>query len=276
MIAPMTRNPYFVLLTKGRTGSSALVSDIDKHCSIVCHQELFTRGQPPTPGNVETFNQFRGSQPHANLSDYLSYLSQDAISSKGRLALVGFKLLTNQLDEQRSCGLWEFLSAASLPIILLRRNPFDAGLSAAIARSRQVFNLRRGHGAEQISSICKANVDIDYLRSEIPMYEQWNLEWPVILEGAGCHFKVIEYDDYNANRLDIVNGIYSFLGKDQVSSMGINDYVKVTSGNPYEDIINARDVVSCLQELRSPSRARISVRSKLGAFGRKLNNLWKH
>lgn len=99
-----SRGALFSIITRGRTGSTALASDLDSHPNITRHQELLRRDLAPQWGDrVPTLGAFLEQDVSANFDKYLDLLlDRKEVGSSA----VGMKILLNQVSENESVARW--------------------------------------------------------------------------------------------------------------------------------------------------------------------------
>lgn len=228
---------FFTVLTRGRTGSSALIDDLDQHPEIVCHQELF-RAEPLTfPSDKVPI--FEVAKRDIQFLSSRDYLQEVATHSPGKL--VGFKTLMFHLELRSDASLESYIFESSMPIIFLTRDPVRAALSAAIAKERKLFYARKD---EESQDHLKRRVTLDpaYVSDEARFYAYWSEQWQEKLLASKKPHIVVTYEQYLKDRLALTNSIFRFLKVRELSDLPTNNYSKVTSENVWADIVNYREV----------------------------------
>jgi len=196
----------FALLTRGRTGSTPLIHDIDQHPNIVCHQELFR----PVPvfdpfDKAPTYEAVKLDISNISAEEYLRDVKSATPNKK-----VGFKALMFHLDLRKEIGLQDFMFESKMPIIFLTRDPVRAALSAAIAKERNLFNIHTD-GDQQNHLKRRVALDPNFVADEAGFYAHWAEHWQATLRELEMPHIVVTYEQYVSNRLAVVNSIFRFL-----------------------------------------------------------------
>ena len=240
-----------ILLTRGRTGSTAIVSDLNQHSRIEFFQEIFSSFIAKIPyfetkeGNkIPWYSLFENKNTNqlGSINDYFDHINGKV---RANTSVIGFKLLLNQLDEMGDSGLLEFVLKNKVPIIFLDRKPFNAAMSAAIAKERKIFNVKTiniGKDNVQSKMKCKPKVDFKYLISEITKFRHWSKYWLNFLSENDHPHVHLSYEMYCSDRIRSLNKVYNFLGIETITAIGQNEYVRMTSGNIWKDIKNPIEI----------------------------------
>lgn len=228
-----------IVLTRGRTGSSALIDDIDQHPDASCHQELFrTTGHSPHD-SVPSFSTVLKSTPALTARRYVEGLAQAAATP-----VFGFKLLISNIDEwPAEVGLRELLLNQA-HVVFLTRNPKSAAISAGIAKARNAYNIRETDTDQDYRERLSRRVVVDpqYVRDEVRYNSHWADQWLSELQAARTPHLHVTYEAYSADRLSILNQIFDFAGLLSLNDLARNSYVRVTSPVVWDDIENADEV----------------------------------
>ncbi len=246
-VSPRTEPVLFAVLTRGRTGSTPVCEDLDMHPDVTCHQEVFRLGPLHTyTDKAESFLAYR-ERTGGTVEAYLAHLG---VLEPGKRR-VGFKLLINHFEERQADGLEEAFYRLRIPAIYLVRDPLSAGLSAAIAAARGVYNMRRDETYTDSRRLMAARVslDIDVLRDEIAFFEYWQQHWQSQLARSGLPFMTLRYEDYVSDRLAAMNRVFVFLGVAPLLELAENPYQRVTGEHPLDGIENAEAVSKVLSEM---------------------------
>ena len=227
----------FTMLTRGRTGSTPLIDDIDRHPEIACHQELFRpeiKTEPPDM--VPSYEAVRKNGRTLTAEDYLREVAAATPGKK-----VGFKTLIFHFEERQEIGLESFMFGSSMPIIFLTRDPVRAALSAAIARERQVFNVHADQKPRENQGK-RVTLDPTYVSNEARYYAHWSDHWQTKLRDLKAPHIVVTYEQYVSDRLAVVNSIFRFLNVQEMPSLPPNSYSKVTSDDVWKDVVNHAEI----------------------------------
>jgi LPS sulfotransferase NodH len=231
----------FVVLTRGRTGSTPLVADINHHPEVVCHQELFTT--EPIAHVHDTIAPYYETIKRAGRTlSAEQYLRETSVAVPA--ARVGFKALISHLDLRRDIGLERFLLESSMPVVFLVRDPLRAAISAAIAVQRGTFNLHVKEDDLDYRASLKNKVKLDpsFISDEARYFAYWADYWKEKLRAGHSPHIVVTYEDYLSNRSALINRIFRFLGVAEIAHLAENPYSKVTSDDVWSDIINADEI----------------------------------
>lgn len=234
---------FFTVLTRGRTGSTALIDELDQHPDIVCHQELFRPDPLAPPESVDLASEkvptFEAVKHEGRTLSAQDYLQEVAAASSGKL--VGFKTLMFHLELREEARLESYIFGSAMPIVFLTRDPVRAALSAAIAKERKHFSFRVD---EEEKDHLKRRVRLDpaFVSDEARYYSYWSENWQTKLRELNAPHLVVSYEQYMKDRLGLMNLIFRFLKVRELSSLPPNNYSKVTSEDVWDDIINQREV----------------------------------
>jgi LPS sulfotransferase NodH len=211
-----------VLITRGRTGSTAVIDELGKTPRAVSVQEIFSAGPDleyyPT---FPPFNGWRGKRLLGRilreeiLADwFLKKLHRHAARS-GAYALF-WKLLSHQFEERPY--LCELIKRHAYQAIYLKRNPVKQVLSGIVAGQRNVYNQK-----EKIQDRNKYDVDIDKFR--------WLVEWEKtsvisdceFLKNNGFRFMEITYEEFVNDRSGFFSKIFCYFSL-PLSTPGKSDF----------------------------------------------------
>lgn len=236
----------FVVLTRGRTGSTPIVADINQHPAIDCHQEVFRSEPVVSPQDMAL--SFVGEAMRSPGLTAEQYVSGLAVQSSPGAQAVGFKLLLNQIDERGASGLMDFLLSGRLLVVFLSRDPIRSALSAAIAKGRNAYNWHQDtqDAAYRERLNLKVNIDLDFVKTEATYYEYWATRWLDDLRGASVPHIHITYEEYEADRLGLINRVFGFVGVPSLSALEPNPYARVTKGEVWDNVANTDEVRALL------------------------------
>lgn len=152
----------FFIFTRGRSGSTAIIDELNSHPQCVCHGEIFRRDPLRNPKVKKAYEEMGveylklrltndqaipyglwkkiEKNTHKSIIDYLDFLETDA-ASKGYGAM-GFKFLHNYVVEMpdllKNLKKYEYKA-----IHLIRRNVVRQVISGMVAAKRGVYNSRK-------------------------------------------------------------------------------------------------------------------------------------
>jgi len=209
----------FVLVTRGRTGSTAIIDELDKSTQLCTAGELFRKG----PFNERVLKRFSLIKPFDmwNKGNWLKQLVKFYCSDTRRahiylthaesLAQVkgaggfGWKLLSHQLDERPF--LQNLLKQKNYRAIYLRRNNVRQVLSGMVASKRGIWN-----SVEKIDDDQVHYIDV----KEFKWLVQWERECVkndlIRLAAEGFDFIEVSYEGFCSDRQSFYNDIFNFLG----------------------------------------------------------------
>lgn len=233
----------FVVLTRGRTGSTPVVADINQHPDVVCHQELFRPAPIRSPHDIApSYEAVRESGRALSAEDYLKETERVAPAAQ-----VGFKALLQDLGRHAGIGLERFM-LDNLRILYLTRDPVTSALSAAIANARGAFNRHVSLSDKDYLDRLAKRVSLDPFEVvEGAKHQQyWDDYWRARLPEENVPHLVISYEEYVSDRLGLMSRIFGFMGVAEIASLPPTPYLKVTSEDVWSDIINADEVKKAL------------------------------
>lgn len=230
----------FFVFTRGRTGSTAIVDEIDKHSDVTCWQELFIdlssnsilaecyrkhgtqfdkydikKEWRPTYDlwlkqykNIKNLYFYRHLPVNKRFTvkRYLGYIENLEIE-RGRKA-VGFKLLEHQ--GEKAPGLLDILKQRGYKAIYLERtNLVRLVLSGIIAEKRKRYNVKNYRHTGDAHFI-----DLDEFEKRMGYQEYLINRQKGLLDSKGYDTLYITYEDFMDNREILYREIFSFLGVD--------------------------------------------------------------
>lgn len=234
----------FAVLTRGRTGSTPLVDDIDRHPDIACHQELFR--QEPVNNMHDKAPSYEAVRQNGRTPGAEDYLREVAAATPGKT--VGFKALMTHLEQRHDIGLESFMFGSSMPIVFLTRDPVRAALSATIAKERKLFSIRVDQ-KQQDHDKQPVVLDPTFVADEARYYAHWSDHWQARLRELKTPHIVVTYEQYVADRLALVNTIFRFLKVRELPELPSNSYAKVTSDDVWKDVANSDEVRKALSRI---------------------------
>ncbi|PCJ83911.1 MAG: hypothetical protein COA54_14695 [Thiotrichaceae bacterium] len=230
----------FVVLTRGRTGSTAIIDEINKHEDVVCWQELFIN-LDSDPMLKELYDNFGVDFDRYGLQDWFptfdlwlkqtktfKLFSKDVYFYKGKLLTiskimktylqemenhafdlgnqaVGFKLLGHQV-----LNLPAFLAVLKeldyKVIYLERKNVVKQVLSGVIANKRKVYNQRN-----YIPDNKSFSVDLNEFKFLVSVeMSEVNVQKSMI-EFSEIESLYVSYEDFLSDRKRFHTAIFDFL-----------------------------------------------------------------
>jgi LPS sulfotransferase NodH len=233
----------FVVLTRGRTGSTVICADINQHPDVVCHEELFR--STPVSSVLDLAPSYEAVKKSGRTLSTADYLTE--VLSGSTAQMVGFKALLGDLDRHEAIGLEQYI-LENTKTIFLTREPVRMALSAAIASCRGAFNLHKDFSGQDYLAKLASRVQIDpeFVINEVNYNVYWSEIWQKRLRDTGTPHININYEEYVNGRQILLNRVFDFLGVGVMSTLGPTVYLKVTSENVWEDIINADEIHDAL------------------------------
>ena len=236
----------FFIYTRGRTGSTAVIDEINKHPDITCWQELFIALS--SDAMMESFYQRHGVRfsdyeikmhwrptfelwsrqfrkvhmlnsvfylenrmPRTSAGMVRRYLEETSqIELEMRKKAVGFKLLQNQADVAR--GFFRILKESGYKAIYLERvNVVKRVISGIIANRRKTYNAKNYQSSDDVYTIdmaeFKSLVDIEI--NAVNMEKR-------MLEKNGFEILYVTYEEFLEDRKGFYTQIFDFIGVDNV------------------------------------------------------------
>ncbi|QPD03472.1 MAG: hypothetical protein Nkreftii_001246 [Candidatus Nitrospira kreftii] len=225
----------FVLVTRGRTGSTAVLDELGKSSRLCTTQELFLR----QPTSAKNWNHYYSLLPPFDLwkqqggwwKRRFPYYDSDRQQARRYLVHAetlahrkgvegfGWKVLSHQFEERPFLS--ELLERHGYRAIYLRRNSVRQVLSGMVANQRGIYN-----SLEKIVDERRYHIEIDRF--------QWLVRWEreclkndcVGLATAGFDFIEISYEDFCADRHAFYANIFHFLNL-PMELPPASDFVKV-------------------------------------------------
>lgn len=236
----------FTVLTRGRTGSTPFVEDLDAHPDIACYQELFRLGpEEDLHDKVRSYASLARERGPISASEYL-----EIIAPKDCRAF-GWKTLVAHFDEREDLHLWNLLTTRHAKIIYMVRNPAAAALSAAIAIQRGIFNIPKV-SLEYCLKLDNRNqplqLDIDWLVEEAGYYRMYFDMWHNKLKQSQLPVLVVEYERYLHNKGEVLNSAYAFLGVPTIKVPDDNPYEIMVTSSVLERVANLEEALRALRK----------------------------
>jgi sulfotransferase family protein len=212
----------FFLITRGRTGSTAVIDELGKASEICTAQELFLKYKFGKKEDWEyhydiimpfdvwrTESWWRRLPPSTIYSDSAKaeqYLKASENSAKRRGAKsFGFKALSSNFEERPFLG--SVLKQRGYKAIYLTRNLARQVLSGMVANQSGLWNTK-----ENVEETGRYYIDLDQfqmtLKGEVKATE---IDY-ALLNAKGFSFIVVSYEDFCTNRESFYEKIFHFLG----------------------------------------------------------------
>ncbi|ATX80295.1 hypothetical protein Ga0123461_1883 [Mariprofundus aestuarium] len=238
----MSKEKFFIF-TRGRTGSTAIIDELDNHPDIVALQELFISLEKSPELSKAYLEHGKGFYKHISApyqvlpygawsSQYrrfrlpvigVTYLACNRlISEKGMLSLYldqseqrtllsgqgkrfGFKVLANHFDERPDLA-GALKARGYMAIYLERKNTVKLILSGLIARQRGIYNLKNYIASEESYVIDLEDFEkrVIWAKDSVQKEKTW-------LKEKGFDVHVITYEDFVEDRETFFQGICSML-----------------------------------------------------------------
>ena len=248
---PSSFSDAFVIVTRGRTGSSFLVDMLNKHPEITCHMELLTTGDfgQREPAPLSAFCEGRPTQDAAR--DYFSYLRDFTRDKKNRF---GFKILYHQFDEWSDYDFMNFISQNYVKVIFLkRRDLFRLAISTIVARTENLYNatdsqLKTNKQLQERYKTHQENIGKGVVLAPEEVLQaarnarHSNRMIPDELKNKGTNFIEVSYEDLTESQLQAMKKITDFLEVSEYEEPPTTDYVKVLPKDPNSFILNMGEI----------------------------------
>lgn len=209
----------FFLMTRGRTGSSAIIDELKMSINICAMQELFIR--KPDPNDYKQLLPFDlwkkknwllkipflfSKTDETLINFYLNNAQKNAMNNGS--SAFGFKILSH-FFEQRPF-LLKILREQGYSAVYLTRNPARQVLSGMVANAREIFNTK-----ERFQDMRRYRIDVDAYR-QLVEWEIYSVEKDqALLRSQNIEFISVSYEDFIKNRNLFYNNVLGFLGLPQ-------------------------------------------------------------
>lgn len=204
LVSPTVKAERFVIITNARSGSNLLVSLLNKHPSIICHSEIYSREAIFLAAKYQYFKS--KSKFFVFVRDRFSRMFIVLVWLFSRRAkVVGFKYFLDQTRRIEKCVL---LNPEVKKIILKRRNILRMEISRQIAMKTQVwvsFDERR-----ELTAI---RFDIEQFWDQADLCKKSGNEMEAkIVEEGQCFCEVYYEDLMGSKAKESLDKIFDFLG----------------------------------------------------------------
>ncbi len=250
------------MMTRGRTGSTAVMDSLNKTHSLTTAQELFIKFK------VNKKSSYTIKQSERIISRYdiwrqqsaglLSVISEKLLRSdalivqyldevensvkKSGLDAFGFKVISHHFKQRP--GLKENLMKRGYSAVYLTRNIPRQVISGIVAKKRGKYNAHEKENYQNDSSFL---IDIDNFRSLIELEQKSQQEDLTLLQAMGIDYTVIRYEDFVSNPDQLFSDILSFLNLP--SEKAPESSYSIMIGNLRETIENYEQVCECTKQL---------------------------
>lgn len=213
---------YFFVMTRGRTGSTAVMDSLNKSKNIVAAQELFIKyavKNKKTNAHDQIlprfdlwldsrklnlpFFQLFSKNLHA-MKKYLD-LAENNPTNKDSKAF-GFKVISHHFDERP--GLKDLLLEREYKAVYLTRNIPRQVISGMVAKLRGKYNA---HERENYRDDARYKIDINEFKSLIEWETQAVDNDIGLLESSGFEFIQVRYEDFAENPGAFFDEVFDFL-----------------------------------------------------------------
>lgn len=236
-----------VVMTRGRTGSTAIIDQLGKASNIHSEQEIFSR-DPNLKyyTTVLPFNEWRKNtvlrffiKDEVRLADiYLNGLHRK-FSKRGYGCFV-WKGLSNSFHERPY--LIELLKSNKYRAFYLKRNVACQVVSGMVANARGIYN-----STEKIVDSNRYQIDIDKFRVLVE-WEKYAINSDLnFLKVHGIEFMKIYYEDYVKDKAKFFNNIFMFTGLPE-ENIAETDF-KIIIDNPSDTLVNFEQVKRAAEEM---------------------------
>jgi len=198
----------FVVLTRGRTGSTAITDELGKCSSITTTQELFLRDEFTAktlqrdytlivPFDIWKKEKWGYGVIPARFADvrlarnYL--LDAERLAERRNATAFGWKVLSHQFDQRPF--LCDLLKKRRYRVIYLRRKTTHQVVSGLIARQRGIYN-----SVESLHDKRKYQIDPDEFVNAVKGERECIRNDRALLTAKGFSFAEVHYEDYCTNR----------------------------------------------------------------------------
>lgn len=225
----------FVLVTRGRTGATAVLDELGKAGSLLATQELFLRYSFTKEMLRDLYKLLlpfdlwkqRGWWWEKMFPDYYSdprqahrYLMRaENLAQRRGIKGFGWKVLSHQFDERPFLS--ELLLQHGYKVIYLKRNSVRQVLSGMVANQRGIYN-----SLEKVVDDRRYPINIGDFKWHVAFERDCVKNDCVRLRAAGFDFVVVSYEDYCANREAFYVAIFKLL-KLPVELPPASDFVRV-------------------------------------------------
>ncbi|WP_339641372.1 sulfotransferase [uncultured Porticoccus sp.] len=248
----------FFIMTRGRTGSTAIIDSLNKSKNIVSAQELFIK----LPYKKHQDEEYYTSTPRFDVwseskgyhfkifQRFLGqsfiirkYLAQiEKINANNKTIAFGFKVLSHHFEERPM--LKYILQKRAYKVVYLTRNIPRQVISGMVAKQRGKYNA---HDRENYRDDAIYKIDIDEFKSLVAWETQEVANDISMLESSGFRFIQVRYEDFIETSDIFFAKIFSFLEipEEKLPKSSFSIMIK----DPKHVIQNYNEVEQCLSEM---------------------------
>lgn len=200
-----------IILTRGRTGSTAIINQLGKSRAIHSEQELFSKDPnlkyykdlPPfSEWTKKTYFRLFLKKENLLANRYLNVLHNKVCRRK--IPCFIWKALSNNLIERPY--LIELLKLYDYKIIYLKRNIARQVISGMIANERRVYN-----SLDKIEDEKRYLINIDYFRKLVEWENHSVMEDVKKIEEYGFDFIKLSYEKYINEKKSFLGEVFRFI-----------------------------------------------------------------
>ena len=209
----------FFLMTRGRTGSTAVIDELNMSNSLRVAQELFLIYNFNHMPNFESLYDFilpfdewkiekrESSSIEKDIFTWATDYLEEAESVARQQGMVGFglKVLSHHFKERSFLS--TLLKQRGYKAVYLTRNLSRQVISGIIAVERGIYNTK-----DKIEDSHRYHIDLDKFQ-EMVLWEAQSVEEDLAqLKSKGFEFIVVSYENFREERRSFYNRIFQFLG----------------------------------------------------------------
>jgi len=247
----------FIICTRGRTGSTAIIDELNKSEGLVAAQELFIPNNPkigdkyPLGFFHPPFNQWK--LENVTWVKYLPLINMEFWQAKKYLRHIehecdevgcevfGFKVLTYHFNQRKYLS--KLLQQLSYnKVIFLERNIFSQVISGMVAKETKLYN-----STDEVSKERQCLIDIEKLKWQVRYTTKQVQKDHDFLISCGFDVKRVHYEDFVSDRKAFYKDIFNFVGYSG-DIPDVTDF-KVMIKNLRDTLINYDEVALCASEL---------------------------
>lgn len=246
----------FFVMTRGRTGSTAIVDVLNKSNNVCAAQELFLKFEfkkedykkhliPPyelwkNTGNVYSVLSKKISNEAVNVENYLNHAEKKVAGSN--VNAFCFKLLSHHFDEIPA--LKKQLLKNGFKAVYLTRNVPRQVISGMVAKIRGIYNMLECEGYSDKGSYV---INIDEFKELVQWETQAVANDICMLESSGFEFIKVRYEDFVHNPDAFFANIFDFLNIPTEKLPESSYSIMITDLK--EVITNYHEVKRCIENL---------------------------
>lgn len=245
----------FILVTRGRTGSTAIMDELNKCHAVWADTELFLNFEFPDDQYefLAPFNLWK-KRLHRKVSliDKAGFLLGEKRLAKRYLdesegrgmdsqsLAFGFKLLSHHFEERPYLA--DLLLNRNYRAIYLKRNLARQALSGMIANKRKIYNT-----IEKYEDFDQYTIDIDEFQKLVEIEDLAVINDIDNLRNLGFDHIVISYEDFCSNRSQFFQNIFNFL-KIEHEVPAKSDYTIMIKDLKHT-VANLEEVKNCAKQM---------------------------